>query len=61
MINKQINDAQQQITQLQHDVTNVEAEITQRKNQHIADQQRLEQQFNVDLQQLESRRAQLLG
>lgn len=58
---KQIADLQRQITDLQRQVTNIEAKISDRNNQHVADQQRLEQQFKLDIQQLESEKARLIG
>lgn len=60
-IDQQIQKLQNDLTQLQNQLTNVEAKMTERKNQHLGDQQRLEQQFQVEMQQLESEHARILG
>lgn len=60
-IDNQINKLQQELSQLQAQATNIEAAITQRKNQYSADQAKLEQQFKIELRQLESDHARVLG
>lgn len=59
--NKQIQQLEREITDLEHHVTNIDTKIAARGNQHIADQQRLEQQFKLDIGQLESEKARLIG
>ena len=60
-IDKEIEKLNNQISQLESQVTNLEAEMTNRRNQYDADSANLEQQFKIDMQQLESQHAKLLG
>ena len=60
-IDKEIEKLHTQITQLQNQATNIEAEMSNRRNQYDADCVKLEQQFKIDMQQLESQHAKLLG
>lgn len=60
-IDKEIDKLKAQITQLQHEATNVEAKMTARRNQHDSDITNLEQKFKTDMQQLESEHARILG
>ncbi len=58
---RQIQQVRDEVAALEREITNIDAQITQRHNQHVADQARLEQQLKVDLQQLESQKAKLVG
>lgn len=58
---QEIQKLTQQRTEIEHQLTNLDAKIQERHNQHIADQQRLEQSYKVDIHQLESEKLRLIG
>jgi|GEM_PF-5929084 len=58
---KELQDCQRQLQELERQVTNLDNDITQRNNQYKDDLVRLEQQLKIDIQQLESQKARLIG
>lgn len=58
---KQIHDLQRQLSDLERQIANIDAKLKQRYDQFVGDQQRLEQTYKTDIQQLESEKLRLIG